>query len=133
VFVYFGSRAVAKQKSLDWGGGLSVVQPTGLEPMEFARQLAQSRTALLGWGQTVFEACFLGVPFVAIANEENHMAEAERLGVEAVGIEKFMACENPRGLMQRARRGPPLDTRGGDRTARLILEAWAAAKGSDGD
>ena len=61
---------VFKAQQMTWEGFLMV--------------LSQARRALLGWGQSVFEALYIGVPVLAVAATPEHVREAGRLGVPIV-------------------------------------------------
>lgn len=130
LLVYFGA---AHRWWKQYGGGVRfpqdwrvLVVESRMDREDFLRMLAKTRRALLGWGQTVFEASFLGTPVVVVADKAEHVTESWRFGLPALHASQaayfVVNGEFPDLLRHAARVGPQLDRNGARRTAEAILE-----------
>lgn len=82
--VYLGTRHPLRRAfyhALRFPKGWRVVWAQGLAWGDFVAVLARARRALLGWGQSAFEALYLGIPLAVVPARPEHATELQNLPV----------------------------------------------------
>lgn len=93
-----------------------------LSRTQFLRLLGQHAHVICGWGQTAFEALYLGCLIMPVAHCEEHKLEARRLGVDA--HEPQWIVERVSQDIVKGWRRPGLDLGGADRVVSWLEQIY---------
>lgn len=126
LYVYFGVNHRLYGWEFDWPADWKIFVPEGLVPEECWQAMADSKRALLGWGQSCFEAMALGVSHIVVVNDRVQYEEARRLNVPLVTVNRAWSLTRSEwvGALKIIRPSPRLDVGGAARVVDAIEAAY---------